>query len=564
MNAPVHDYPTFTQDDRLAYVLGQLWGGRVEPALDPALCYAFPTLTPFQGDFVEWGVDPASPDRCAVYGGVGCGKTYGIALLAYVVSMSRPGAYSLLTTDTTESLRDLLLPECEKAFGGWKLRADGSVVLVLDQSDVLVGEGEVLLCPPAATWHDRDRTWRFTNGSTVKLRYYDLKSTQNEAQNPIEGRTVTGVLLADEAQKLPPKLIDHAEERTRGTRRDAVGNVHPPKLAIIGRPGAIDWWPRAVKARGGVVMEPRTRDNPHNGPRYLEKLREGRTPAQFHCIIGEGPAPVEGAAYEGFKTVAEDGGPAYWPHGNLIRAAVCDGPGEVTLALDPGFGNPAVLFVRHVRLLLGPPWRAREVTVHVVLDDLGGGLEETTTPHLVQAIQRRLDQRQWTARTLIADPAGLARNAQTGQSDLAIFARPRTYTHDHLGPGLGVRVVVPRDPARRDVLTGVARVQALICNAEDPALRLLLVTDAHWRHCEAAGTEVRNIRNSLLQYTTAIAEKKRSTGRDHKSTHFADALRYLVAEGPGTWQLTGGGAAPSAVPPTPAELEWSRFTNEDR
>lgn len=562
MNAPVYDYPAFTQDDRLAYVLGQLWGGQVEPVLDPALCYALPTLTPFQGDFIEWGVDPASPDRCAVYGGVGCGKTYGIALLAYVVAMSRPGSYSLLTTDTTESLRDLLLPECEKAFGGWKLRADGSVVLVLDPSDVLVGEGEVLLCPPAATWHDRDRTWRFTNGSTVKLRYYDLKSTQNEAQNPIEGRTVTGVLLADEAQKLPPKLIDHAEERTRGTRRDAVGNVHPPKLAIIGRPGAIDWWRRMIKERGGRVLQPRTRDNPHNGPRYLPKLREGRTLAAYLCIIGEGPAPVEGAAYDNFLTLAEDGGPAYWPHGNLIRAEVAAGPGEVIIALDPGYGHPGMLFMRPLRLLLGAPWKPRQVTVHVVLDDIG--VDGVTTPKLIQMAGAKLAANGWFARTLIADPAGAAVNAQTGQSDLSLFARPRDCAIDHLGPGLGVRVVVPTDKAKRDVEIGVGRVQSLIANAEDPPLRLLLCTDAHWNRCEAAGTEVRNFRNTVLQYTIEIAKKKRAGGRDHKSTHIADAARYYVAEGPGTWQLTGGGAAPSAVPPTPAELEWSRFTNDDR
>ncbi|RTL21328.1 MAG: hypothetical protein EKK55_16305 [Rhodocyclaceae bacterium] len=547
MNAVAYDCPDFTQEDRLAHILGQLWGGRVEPVLDPALCYAFPTLTPFQVSYTEWGIDPASPDRCAVYGGIGCGKTFGIALLAYVVAMTRPGSYSLITTDSFENLRDLLLPECRRAFGGHEV-------------------GGHVFCEPAAVWHDSARLWTFRNGSTVKLRFYDLKSTQNEAQNPIEGRTVTGVLQADEAQKLPPKLIDHAEERTRGSTRDPLGNEHAPKLALLGRPGAIDWWKRAVKARGGVVMEPKTRDNPHNGPRYLAKLREGRTPAQFHCIIGEGPAPVEGAAYEGFKTVAEDGGPAYWPHGNLIRAAVCSGPGAVTLALDPGYGNPAVLFVRQVRLLLGPPWRAREITAHVVLDDLGGGLEETTTPHLIQAIQRRLDLRGWTARTLIADPAGAATNAHTGQSDLALFARPRTaLAHgDHLGPGLGVRVITPTEKPKRDVLLGVSRVQALICNADEPPLRLLLTTDEHWQRCEAAGTEVRSFRNSLLQYTIDIARKKSGTGRDHPSTHHADALRYYVAEGPGTWQMSGGGAPPPATTPTAAELDWARFTSEDR
>lgn len=542
MNA-VTRYEPFTQEDRLAHVLGQLWGGEVEGVEDPALRYLFPSLTPFQVDFAEWALSPTSPDRLAVYGGIGCGKTFGIALTTYLVAMTRPGSYSLLTTDSYRNLSALLLPECRRAFGG--LEVDG-----------------VVYCPPAAEYHGGEYKWTFTNGSVVQLRYYVLKSTQDEAQNPIEGHTVTGVLLADEVQKLPPKLLDHAEERTRGASRDVLDTLHPPKLALLGRPGAIDWWKRAVKDRGGAVLEPRTRDNPHNGARYMDKLREGRTPAQYYCIIGEGPAPVEGAAYECFSTVAEGGGLAYWPHGNIIRASVCDGPGEVVIGLDPGFGNPAVIFVRPVRLLLGPPWRSREVTAHVVLDDMSPS--EVTTPELIRQVTRRLSLRGWTARTLIADPAGMARNAQTGQSDLSLFARPRTYTGDHIGPGLGVNVVVPSEPAKRHVLTGIGRVQALMCNAEDPPLRLLLCTDAHWQRCEAAGTEVRNFRNSILQYTMAIATQKSSSGRDHRSTHIADALRYVVAMSPGAWQATGGAARPPEHVPTNAELAWADFTTRDR
>lgn len=518
---------------RVEYILGQLHGGAVPRVTDPRYRFLLPTLTPFQRDFLEWVLDPNAPDRAAVEGGIGCGKTQGIGFAAFIVAMTRPGSYTLLTTATYQDIRDTLYPACVSAFQG------------------------------AAEYHAGDRKFVFPNGAEVKLLAYQLHSTQDESGNPIEGRNVNALLLSDETQKLPPKLLDHAEERTRGTSTDATGQAYAPKLALVGRPGAIDWWARAVAARGGRVFRPRTAENPANGPRYMAKLREGRTLAEYLSITGDGPYPVKGAAYSCFIANAE-GGLAYWPHGNIVRASVCAGPGPVWLSHDPGYGSPALLIIRPVRLLLPPPWAQRQITVHVVLDDLGDGLEQCITSEVIAATRRRLDARGWVPTALIADPAGAARNAQTGQSDLDLWARPRNHTRDHLGPGLGVRIITPTDPGRRDVRLGILRTAALIANAEDPQLRLLCVTDEHWTRCEKAGSEVRNIRNSLLQYTDEIARRKRQTGGDHRSTHHADCLRYYVAEGPGTWQVEAPAPRRGEVKREAWEDALERRWTEDR
>lgn len=535
MNAPTDaDIIVPSPEARVEYILGQLHGGSVPRVTDPRYKYLLPWLTPFQRAFLEWVLDQSVPDRAAVEGGIGCGKTLGIGLAAFIVAMLVPGSYSILVSDTKEDINDTLLPQCVEAFQGVASWVGGNVAL-----------------------------FTFPNGSQVKLRAYRLADSQDEAKNKIEGRNINGILLADEVQKSPPKLLDHAEERTRGEAVDATGRPWTPKLALIGRPGAIDWWAKAVSARGGRVFRPRTAENPHNGPRYLQKLREGKTLAEFLNITEGAPLPVKGAAYSGFVANAE-GGLAYWPHGNIVRASVCAGPGPVWLAHDPGFGNPAVLIIRPVQMLLPAPWRQRQVTVHVVLDDLGDGLEHCITSEVIAATRRRLDARRWVPTALIADPAGAARNAQTGQSDLDLWARPRTHTRDHLGPGLGVRIITPTDPGRRDVRLGILRTAALIANAEDPPLRLLCVTDEHWTRCEQAGSEVRNIRNSLLQYTDEIARRKRQTGADHKSTHFADCVRYYVAEGPGTWQVEAPAPRPSEVKREAWEDALERRWTEDR
>lgn len=522
--APAADVDFYrpTPRERLEYILGQLYGGRVERIDDPRYRFLLPRLTPFQVQFLEWVLDPTAPDRAAVEGGIGCGKTLAIGLVTYVVAQTRPGSLSLVTSDTAGNLMALNWREMQNVFQGEAAWVAGLA--------------------PAFT---------FDNGSVVDMRAYKLHSTQDEAQNPIEGRTVTGVLLIDEAQKIVPKVLDHAEQRTRGTSVDDAGDVYVPKVGVIGRPGAVDWWRKAVQARGGVVFCPRTAENPHNGPRYLDKLREGMTTAEFLNITEGTPLPVKGAAYSAFAYITETGDRAYWPHGNILRAGVAGGPGPVWVALDPGYGSPAVLYIRQVQLLLPAPWTRRQVAVNVVLGGLG--LDTVTTPQLIQQVTARLDREGWTPLGLIADPAGAARNAHTGQSDLDLWARPRTWTYDHLGPGLGVRVITTTDPSRRDVLTGISRVSSLMCNAEDPPLRLLCVTEEHWRECEAEGTETRNIRNTILQYTDAIARKKGSTGRDHHSTHIADALRYYVAGAPGVWQ--GTLPAPSIYTPTPTPHE---------
>lgn len=491
-----------TPEQRLAWLLGQLYGQQLPRTPFGSLGdLRLPDLLDWQKEFLEEVLDPTGPDRVAVYGGIGCGKSALLAEALFIVAMTRPESISLISSDNRENMTAISIRDCRKAFGS---------------AAEYVG-------PPHSEF-------RFKNDSIVQTRAYRLPGTYDESKNPFEGRTVNGLLIVDEVQKLPVKVFDHADDRTRGVSRDGLANYYP-KVILNGRPGAIDWWPKKVGRLGGAVFRPKTSDNPHNGPRYYAKLREGKTLREFLCLTEGAPMPLKGACYDIFEAEA-------WPLGNLLDDFEFDPTLPVTAGLDFGRRFPAVVFLQSVkrtiphgvRVVLEVPGRSAlevdlpggmVVTLDVVFDELMP--DGVLTPDLI----RHINARGYDLASVATDPAGGVENDQTGQANIKLLKRAKTGSFkDGLGGGLGCRVLWTHDAEKTSVTGGILRVQGAMCDAN--GIRLLVVARDLWERGKTAPPEQRTIYADLQKYTwDHVLRKGRgrvSAGDD--PSHGPDALRY--------------------------------------
>lgn len=491
-----------TPEQRLEWLLGQLYGGQL-----PRTPFAelgdlrLPDLLDWQIEFLEEVLDPAGTDRIAVYGGIGCGKSALLAEALFIVAMTRPGSISLISSDNFENMTAISIRDCRKAFGS---------------AAVYVGKPH--------------SEFRFKNGSIVQTRAYRLPKTKDESDNPLEGRTINGLLIVDEVQKLPPKVFDHAEDRTRGVSRDGLITYYP-KMILNGRPGAIDWWPKKIGRLGGRVFRPKTSDNPHNGPRYYAKLRSGKTLREFLCLTEGAPMPMKGACYDIFEAKA-------WPHGNVLDDFEYDPALPVTAGLDFGRRFPAVVFLQSVKRTIphgvrvvlevpGQPARevglpgGRVVTLDVAFDELMP--DEVLTPDLI----RHINARDYNLAGVATDPAGGVENEQTGHSNIKLLKRRQGGVYkDGLGGGLGCRVLWTHDAEKTSVTGGILRVQGAMCDAN--GIRLLVVARDLWERGKAAPPDQRTIYADLQKYTWDHVMRKgrgRVSAGDDPS-HGPDALRY--------------------------------------
>jgi hypothetical protein len=458
---------------------------------------------------VRWLLDPRAPSTLAVNGGIGCGKSWLLAYMLGVVASTRPGSASALLSDSWPSLAGNNLPPCLALFEG---------------------RGE---------WHPSERMFRFGNGSTIELRHYHVTSGALESQNPIEGRNYSGLIVCDEAQKLSPMVLDHALSRARGQVVDLTGQVWAPRVVMNGRPDAgLWWWEVAVEEMGGRVMKPRTVENPHNGPDYLRNLALRYSPAMFRCVTEGVPAPAEGGVFEDFVEAAP-------PAGNVIEGWRFDPAAPVHLGVDFGRRTPAVVWVQP-STVLGEP-------VDVVFDEVAP--DECTTPQLIARIlapwrNRWPDVSQvygacrdtcdtWPVSVAYVDPAGNARNVQTGASEVALLRRPAGESVDALGGGLGCRVVTTTDAAKVSVSAGLLRLQALVNPAQ--GARRLLVTRELWDRGIAAPSTMRTLPRALMRFTWGMVDRKAAGRTEDPATHHVDALRY--------WAIGArwGGPAPAMV-----------------
>lgn len=492
----------------------------------------------WQKDVIRWALDPDAPPFAAIYGGIGCGKTFCLADVVFAVAASRPGSLSLVVSDTYGRLMGNNQREHRKVF------------------------------PEVMTYNSNDHVWRMpaigdAPPSEIEMRYYKLPEGSDEAKNPIEGRTVTGIFLVDECQALPLKIFEHAADRSRGVCRDLAGVEHATKILFNGRPGAIDWWVRKVEAMGGRVWRPMTAENPHNGPNYIANIYATRPRRVADCLTKGTPMPVEGAIYDCMSDEA-------WPAGNIIDGWRYDHLAPVELGIDFGRRTPAVVWVQ--------PSVVDGLEVDVMFD--AWGEDEKLVRDIVAAIRspwwRRWEGRDevygvergqvldmapgfdgvWRYDVAAVDPAGNAKSAQSGKGDVDLLRRAVGHDPDGLGGGLGCMVVHTTDADRTPVHAGIMKVQGLM----DPGRghrRLLITREMFDRGMNAKAGE-RTLARSLLTYEWKHADRKSRRGRDHDSTHHCDAMRYWIINR--RW-LADMAAPPPAIP-QPGDTGSARYYDD--
>lgn len=464
---------------------------------------------PWQIELYRWALNPRDKRHCAIFGGVGCGKTHGLAKVGALVGLSRPGSRSLLVSDSWPSLRGNNMPELTSS------------------------------CRDVATWRASDREWHFPDAAVLELRHYQLAATAAESENPLEGRTVTGIGMVDEAQALSPQVLDHLTARCRGSSYDTSGNRHAPKMVINGRPDAGSrWWLRFAEAhpKQWLILRPQTAENPHNGPEYLLNLATRLDPVMFRCVTTGSEAPVVGAAFAGFEARP-------WPEGNLLRGFRFDPHREVWLGVDFGRRFPAVVW--------GQTQVIHGVEVDVIFDAVApnGVLTPQLVGHILAPWRDRWPGRdslygvghgRWRLDLAYVDPAGNSKSPHTGLSDINILSRPVGAAGDGLGGGLGARIITTTNVDRVPVHAGVTLLQGLM----DPAMghRRLLVTEELWDRDELAPETTRTIRRAIVQFRLEDIDKKAAGKGESRATHFIDALRYWAIAA--RW---GGPAVPFAA-----------------
>lgn len=467
---------------------------------------------PWQAEALGWLLDAEDTDFLAINGGIGCGKSELLAVMLHTYCMALPGVQTMLVSDSWPSLRVNNL--------GYLHRHCGRV----------------------ASWRAADKEYVYPSGSKVILKHYGLSSGAKESENPLEGASM-GLLVVDEAQKLPPVVLDHIAGRMRGAAAltDAAGFKRSERAVLNGRPDRGDWWwERAVAESGGAVIKPKTRDNPHNGARYLERLARQLSPAMFRCVTEGIPAPAEGGVYDVWR---ED----EWPAGNIVDGWRYDVARPVHIGVDFGRRTPAVVWVQQ-----------DEAGRWVIFDETAP--DECSTPQLVARILRPWSQRwpgidrlygaapvPWRLDVAYADPAGNAANVQTGLADIALLRRAQGDATDGLGGGLGCLVMTTTDAARTGVSAGCERVRGMMAPARgEPRL---VMTRELWDRGLAAPQGVRTLSRSLMAYTWEHVAKKGRGAGDHWSTHHCDALRYWAigaAWSAGAYRVPPGAAY---VPP---------------
>lgn len=440
----------------------------------------------------------------AIRGGLGSGKTAGLVFLAEAIAESRPGATILLVTDGWPRLRDVLRPLCDEIFIG-------------------------------ATYRASDREYRWPNGSVVRLRMYYTRGA-DAGQNALEGGNVTAVLI-DEAQTLPMSVLDRAGDRARVWLPDVSGALTAPIVVLCGVPCEPCWWLTRVREIGAepdetgfqvpiAVFLPESGENAEAyGPSWLAAARKRLGPEQFEALYENKPRPPKGNIYDCFEAHTglppTNGRPA--KRGNLLKGWRWDPSMKTVLVVDFGLNKPAVIAAA----------LDEDLGAWVLFDAFSPtseGRDDTTTDDLVRYMRARWWPRRWShlapetvtvfVDEVIADPAGRARNVQTGKSDLQVLGYPVPGAlADHRQFGFGLRPIIEEDPDRKDEKSGILKVRMAFQGFR------LLVSEELWQAGLEAPAAHHTLSRSILGYRyNKYGEPRRHEGFDD----FCDCIRYLV------------------------------------
>ncbi|MCB9553481.1 MAG: hypothetical protein H6705_16690 [Myxococcales bacterium] len=431
----------------------------------------------------------------AVWGGVGSGKSWAIAQTACFAAMTRQ-AWD---------------PEAEAPAGPIDILVCGRHRSELKQNlwrafdDVVGAIGGRWINDPK--WY----RWELPGGARITFQHYQCVG--GDEKNSLEGRTYS-ILMSDETAQLPSSYWTHAFERCRRPSVDIWGRVFLPQLFWIGRPAPADGYLREAKRRAEAgtdvtIIYARTRDNPWNGPDYLETIRQGRSVAEFEAVTQEtigATFPTQGAIYSEWEA-------ASWPEGNLYDLPDDAAERPTWVVIDTSILHTSVIWVQ-VHEVAGEQ-------LLVIVDEWHPHGQQTST----QAIIEEVRARPWQLAGVIIDPAARSRNkAARLRSEVDVISRGPDEDPDGLGGGLGlpVRSVLPKE--RRSVFDGVMRVKARICSAA--GARHLVIA----RHLWDEPPHVAGVRHTIQAYAwdPVTSEPQKGKDCDH-ADHCADVLRYTVA-----------------------------------
>lgn len=187
-----------------------------------------------------------------------------------------------------------------------------------------------------------------------------------------------------------------------------------------------------------IYIPARIKDNPGLSTDYEQRLRREHDPIWVRRYIEGDWSSFSGAVYS-------IPGECIKPRSELYRV------GEyVYLGVDFGFRRAAVCWIQ-------PRGEAL-----CVIDELA--VENCTTEELGRRAKERSQKAGYHMKGGFSDPAGAARNVQTGISDMETFSKAS-----------GIRVLSPGNKVLRDVVLGVQRVQSRIANKG-----LLIARECAW------------------------------------------------------------------------------------
>lgn len=360
----------------------------------------------------------------------------------------------MIVTDIWPRLRDILLKECRSFFPAM-----------------------------GAYYTISDRTWHFKNGATVRLRAYTKTRNQNADQSSLEGQDVHAVLV-DECQALDPSVYTVARERARVDAVDLTGEPMPPLVVLCGTPQDPAWWLEKTIAVGGFTYLPQSDETTVGlGNGYLDRMKACLSPAEFDAKFGNNPMVPEGRVLDTWGTQC------------LVSGWQKPPGAETVLALDLGYRMPSVLVLTHDLSLkswvLWDEWHPDNCLTY----ELAEGLKERN--------------KLWGAKKIVHDPAGAARNGQTGQSDVSV-----------LRSSLGILMVSTTDVKKRDIKQGIIRVRQALYDGR------LKMTQEMWAKGSRAPEGARTLARSILGYSYP----QKGGGdpvKDGVFDHAIDALRYF-------------------------------------
>lgn len=417
----------------------------------------------------------ASEDIVLLAGGWGSGKTWWLIAEALRNAARNPGLHGVIVSPTYPLQRRTVMRAIVDLFPGathWPTGRDAA-------TDALG--------PLVKDWSSRDRVLRLWNDSEIVL-------ASAEDPGSLEGASYAWACLDE------PRLIRHEAWRILNARvRDPRSSKLRRSLSGVPSYGWM-WEEFGRELPGRRVVRASTADNPHLPPGYIQHLNLSDRMARAY-LHGEFVV-MEGVVFWNYD---ED---------SIVDTKV--DPGRPTFGfMDFGGRKPYFGLVQEVE---GEDGEVREVVV-----------EEVVSANILES-RHATDIAKWlqgmgvTMLDCYCDPAGKARNSQTGISSLA------TYRDIWLKHGvLAGDMLHPLGPVERHIPNGVEATRARI-QGHDGTRRLFVAK--HLTESERTTTypaDTVGIHGALMGY--AYPKNRPSDNMPKKCgvfDHPCDALRYYV------------------------------------